>query len=305
MNNAILEFFYILTGLVAVSTGIYALKDKEHKKGIGTGIFWIIFGIIFIGGKHIPDYIVGGLLLFMGVLTFLKKVGSGSQQVAPESYRKAQSDRIGNIIFVPALTIGVIAFATAQFTKLGGLIGLGLGAISALVLTLILTKDHPKHAASEGSRMLQILGATAILPQLLAALGALFAMAGVGEVISSLMGGIVPEGSRLAGVVVYCVAMALFTIIMGNAFAAFAVITAGIGVPFVFAQGADPAIAGVLGLTAGYCGTLLTPMGANFNVVPAAIMEMKNKNGVILAQLPVAGLMLVIHIVLMYSWAFK
>ncbi|MCS5420599.1 DUF979 domain-containing protein [Psychrilyobacter sp. S5] len=88
------------------------------------------------------------------------------------------------------------------------------------------------------------------------------------------------------------------------AFAAFAVITAGIGIPFVFSQGVDPAIAGALGLTAGYCGTLLTPMAANFNIVPAAIMDMKNKNGVILAQAPVAIAMLGIHIVLMYFWAF-
>jgi len=104
--------------------------------------------------------------------------------------------------------------------------------------------------------------------------------------------------------VVYCLGMAIFTMIMGNAFAAFAVITAGIGIPFVFSQGANPAIAGILGLTAGYCGTLLTPMGANFNIVPAAIMEMENKNGVILAQIPVAGAMLLVHILLMYFWAF-
>jgi uncharacterized membrane protein len=91
---------------------------------------------------------------------------------------------------------------------------------------------------------------------------------------------------------------------MGNAFAAFAVITAGIGIPFVFSQGANPAIAGILGLTAGYCGTLLTPMAANFNIVPAAIMDMKNKNGVIAAQAPLAIIMLIVHIVLMYFWAF-
>ncbi len=304
MKNMILEIMYILTGLVAISTGFYALLDKQHTKKAGTAVFWIIFGVVFIGGKFIPDYIVGGLLLVMGVLTAMRRVGAGSQSVSSEEYRRKQSEGIGNLIFLPALTIGVVAFATAQFTSLGGLVGLGLGALVSLVLTLVITREEPKYVGYEGSRMLQQIGATAILPQLLAALGALFAMAGVGEVISQVMGGIVPEGSRFAGVAVYCIAMAVFTIIMGNAFAAFAVITAGIGIPFVFSQGANPAIAGILGLTAGYCGTLLTPMAANFNVVPAAIMEMENKNGVILAQLPVSMAMLAIHIGLMYFWAF-
>lgn len=304
MTGIILEILYVLTGLVAIFTGVYALKDKEHKSGAGTFAFWGIFGIIFIFGKYIPSHIVGMLLLIMGGLTAIKKVGFGSQKNSTEEYRKAQSNKIGNIIFLPAIAIGVIAFGTAQFTSLGGLVGLGFGAVAALIMTMIITKEDPKYVSYDSSRMLQQIGATAILPQLLAALGALFAKAGVGEVIAQMMGAIVPEGNILIGVTVYCVAMALFTIIMGNAFAAFAVITAGVGIPFVFSQGANPAIAGVLGLTAGYCGTLLTPMGANFNIVPAAIMEMKNKYGVIKAQAPVALVMLVLHIVLMYMWAF-
>jgi uncharacterized membrane protein len=93
---------------------------------------------------------------------------------------------------------------------------------------------------------------------------------------------------------------------MGNAFAAFAVITAGIGVPFLLTQGGDPVIVAALGLTAGFCGTLLTPMAANFNIVPTAILEIKDKkNGVIKYQAPIAIVMLVIHIVLMYNWAFS
>ena len=39
----------------------------------------------------------------------------------------------------------------------------------------------------------------------------------------------------------------------------------GIGVPFVFSLGADPIVAGALAMTAGCCGTLLTPMATNFN----------------------------------------
>ena len=98
--------------------------------------------------------------------------------------------------------------------------------------------------------------------------------------------------------------MAVFTMIMGNAFAAFSVITVGIGLPFVFAQGANVAIAGALALTAGYCGTLLTPMAANFNVMPAALLETKDKNVVMKCQSLFAIILLVIHIALMYFLAF-
>ena len=49
----------------------------------------------------------------------------------------------------------------------------------------------------------------------------------------------------------------------------------------------------------------MTPMAANFNIVPTAILEMKDKkNGIIKYQMPVAIVMLGIHIVLMYFWAF-
>jgi uncharacterized membrane protein len=304
MKGMILEAMYILTGVIAICTGVYALTDSEHKTKLGTGLFWILFGIIFIGGKNIPSSVVGWILFFMGGLAAFKQVGYGSQKSSSEEYREEKSNKIGNKIFFPAVSIGLIAFAIAQFTKLGGLVGLGIGSVASLVFTMVVTKENPKYIGYDGSRMLQEIGSTTILPQLLAALGAVFALAGVGKVISDIMGGIIPEGNILAGVTVYCLAMAIFTMIMGNAFAAFAVITAGIGVPFVFAHGANPAIAGVLGLTAGYCGTLMTPMGANFNIVPAAIMDMKNKNGVILAQIPVALLLLVFHIVLMYFWAF-
>ena len=73
----------------------------------------------------------------------------------------------------------------------------------------------------------------------------------------------------------------------------------------VIAQGADPVVVGALGLTAGYCGTLMTPMAANFNILPAALLETKNKYIVILSQLPVALVMLAVHIVLMYTLAFR
>lgn len=152
--------------------------------------------------------------------------------------------------------------------------------------------------------MIQQVGTTSILPQLLAALGTIFVAAGVGDIVAELVGRIFPAGNILLGVTAYVLGMMLFTMIMGNAFAAFTVITAGIGVPFVFALGADPVIAGALAMTAGYSGTLLTPMAGNFNILPVALLEMDDEYGVIKAQLPIALIMAVVHILLMYFWAF-
>ena len=171
-------------------------------------------------------------------------------------------------------------------------------------LFLLITKSSPKSLLAENNRMVQQVSTSGIVPQLLGALGAIFTVAGVGDLMSHLISGFVPSGSRLMGVVAYVLGMVLFSMIMGNAFAAFTVITAGIGVPFVFSLGADPIVAGALAMTAGCCGTLLTPMAANFNTLPVALLDMKDPNGVIKAQVGVAIVMIIIHVFLMYFLAF-
>ena len=93
--------------------------------------------------------------------------------------------------------------------------------------------------------------------------------------------------------------MMLFAMIMGNAFAAITVMTVGIGAPFVLAYGADPAVIGILALTCGYCGTLCTPMAANFNIVPVAMLDMKDRMGVVKKQVLPALVMIVVQIVYM------
>lgn len=305
MKGILLELIYVCAGLIAIMTAVYALRDPEHPSPKGTALFWGLLGIVFIVGKYIPAELVGLILIAMGCMTAMKKVKFGSQVNAPEQEREESAQKIGNKIFIPALTIGVVAFIFGSGIKsLGGLVGLGAGAVLATIIALAMTKTESKYVGYDGSRLLQQVGSASILPQLLAALGSLFAAAGVGEVIATGIGGIIPEGNILAAVIAYCLGMAIFTIIMGNAFAAFAVITAGIGMPLVIAQGANPAVAGIIALTAGYCGTLMTPMAANFNIVPAAILETENKNRVILSQAPFAIVLWTVHVVLMYTLAF-
>ncbi|WDV45065.1 DUF979 domain-containing protein [Clostridiaceae bacterium M8S5] len=305
MKKILLETIYVLTGMVAILTAIYAFKDDKHPSRIGTGLFWGLVGIIFIFGKLIPGYITGGMIVFMGCLTAMKKVTFGSMSNASEKDRENCAIKHKNKLFIPALTIGIVAFIFGQFIKsLGGIIGLGVGALLALLIAATMTRTKPSKVCYDGSRLLQRVGAASILPQLLTALGALFTAAGVGDVISGGISNVIGSPSKLVGVIAYCLGMALFTMIMGNAFAAFSVMTVGIGMPFVIAQGANPAIACILALTAGYCGTLITPMAANFNIVPGAVLETKNKYRVIIAQLPYALVLWVIHVILMYTLAF-
>ncbi|KRN56913.1 DUF979 domain-containing protein [Carnobacterium divergens] len=302
--NNLLEFFYILIGLLLMTTAARVFMDKTHPTRMGTSLFWMLLGIVFAFGNFIPFMIDGIIILVMGVLTLFKQVQIGKLAELNEAESEAASKRIGAWIFLPCILLAALAVGIAQLTPLGGQVGIGLASIGSLLVVIFITKAKPKTVLDDSDRMIQQVGTTGILPQLLAALGVIFTQAGVGTVISNGISTVVPEGNRLAGVIAYCLGMVIFTMIMGNGFAAFTVITAGIGVPFVMMQGADPVVAGALAMTAGFCGTLLTPMAANFNALPAALLEMKDTNGVIRAQAPLAILMILIHIVLMYFWAF-
>lgn len=304
ISNILLEIFYIMLGLFFILTMMFTLKDKNHKTRYGTSLFWGILGIIFILGEVIPSVITGSLIVVIGALAAFNQINIGTLKDLDTTFASLKSKEIGVKIFIPSLIIALVALIIAQFTEISGVAAVGIASIVALITTFILTKAKPSEFLEDSNRMFQAVGSTAILPQLLAALGALFTAAGVGEIISNIISGVIPQGNILLGVTAYCVGMALFTAIMGNAFAAFSVITVGIGVPFVFAQGGDPIIASALAMTAGFCGTLMTPMAANFNILPVALLETKDNNAVIKYQAPFAIILLAIHIALMYFLAF-
>lgn len=309
------EFFYVLCGLVCFLTAYRARKNEQSK--VGTMLFWALTGVIFMLGKVLPPVAVGGMLVVMGCLTVTKQVKFGKFEESTPEFRKAASERIGTKIFAPAVAVGLIALilsfvkydvvkdGVATPTALNGAIMTGVACVIALILAFVICKPKISDTKEDTSRLLMQVGAACLLPQLLGALGSVFSEAGVGDVISGMISSVVPQGNIVIGVIVYVFGMVIFTMIMGNAFAAFTVITAGIGVPFVISQGGNPAIIGALGMTAGYCGTLMTPMAANFNIVPCAVLETKDpKWSVIKAQLPMALMMIVVHIILMLVLGF-
>ena len=304
LSNTLLQIFYMMIGLYMGVTMVFTLKDKNHKTRIGTAVFWGILSAIFMFGDYIPSSILGLLVVVIALLSATKQINIGTLKQLDETFANLKAEKLGLKIFIPSLSIAIIAMLIASFTSFPGTVAIGISATVTLVITFIITKAKPKEFLEDSNRMYQSMGSFTILPQLLASLGVLFTAAGVGDKISSIISSVIPSGNILVGVIAYCVDMAIFTAIMGNAFAAFSVITVGVGLPFVFAQGGDPVVCSVLALTAGYCGTLLTPMAANFNILPAALLELKDKNAVIKAQAPIAIILLVTHIFLMYTLGF-
>ena len=304
LSNTLLQIFYMMLGLYMGLTMVFTLKDKNHKTRIGTSLFWGILSVVFMFGDYIPSQIVGALVIVIAVLSATKQINIGTLKQLDETFATLKAEKLGLKIFIPSLSIAIIAMLIASFTDFSGTVAIGISSTLTLVLTFVITKAKPKEFLEDSNRMYQSMGSFVILPQLLASLGVLFTAAGVGDKISAIISGVIPTGNVLVGVIAYCVGIAVFTAIMGNAFAAFSVITVGVGLPFVFAQGGDPVVCSVLALTAGYCGTLLTPMAANFNILPAALLELKDKNAVIKAQAPIAIILLVTHIFLMYTLGF-
>ena len=305
LSTIVAEIFYCVIGALFALNGVKALKDTGLKTRIPTAAFWFIVAFTFVAGPYIPKWITGACVVAMACLTASRKVKQSASNVPSAEETRRNADKHGFKVFIPAVTLALTAVLVATFWKaLGANNAIGVSALVALIVALCLFKAKPATALADGTRLLDNVGPVGLLPQVLSALGALFTAAGVGDVIATGVGMVVPEGNKLAAVAVYCIAMAVFTMIMGNGFAAFSVITVGIGIPFVIAQGADPVVVGALGLTAGYCGTLMTPMAANFNIMPAALLETKSKYAIIFSQLPVAIVMLAIHIVLMYVLAF-
>ena len=318
-----LEWVYIVAGLTFAAFAVLSVRDAENPKRLRNAAFWGLLAVSFFAGSYLGDLGNGVLVIGLVLLAGIGGLGQGKPATTTPEERLASAERRGNWLFGPALIIPVTALlGTLVLVKLqfGGtplidakdptLVALALGVVLALAAGMAWLKPPPLAPLQEGRRLMDAVGWAGILPQMLASLGAVFALAGVGEVIGGLMSDYVPLDTRFLAVTAYCVGMALFTIIMGNAFAAFPVMTAAIGLPFVVRQfGGDPAITCAIGMLAGFCGTLCTPMAANFNVVPANLLELPDRNsalnGVIRAQIPTAVPLLVANILLMYFLAFR
>ncbi len=299
-----LDIIYFITGLLLVVFATMTWLDKQQSHRVGTTLFWLVYGISFMFGSYLPSLVTGLMVVVLTLLAATGQLGKGFYRPREEQAKRDDAQRLGNRLFAPALIIPIVTFAWAKLFG-NALVGLGISSIMAWMVALLMTRGRVSDSLQEGRRQIDAIGWTVILSQFLAALGYLFGKADVGAAVSDIVSSLVSVDSKLGTVIAYCLGMALFTAVMGNAFAAFAVITAGVGLPMVIlGHGGDAAVVGVLGMLSGYCGTLVTPMAANFNVVPAALLELEDKYQVVKVQVIPAFVVLVANIILMYTLAF-
>jgi uncharacterized membrane protein len=312
------EFVYILMGLMMAGIAIVNLRDRSSPKRFNNAAFWGLYAVTFIAGPHLPNFVNGSIVIAMVAIMAIGKLRGAPPESATREEREASARRFGNWLFVPALTIpGVALLGTFGFKyltihgaplidpKQSTLIALGAATVVALIVGMVLIRPPITAPISEARRLMDAVSWAAVLPQMLAALGTMFVLSGIGPIVAGLVDRWIPLNTPFSAVLAYAVGMALFTAIMGNAFAAFPVMTAGIGLPLIVHRfGGDVVIMAAVGMLSGYTGTLITPMAANFNIVPAALLELPDQNGVIKVQVPTAFFLLAANITIMYLFVY-
>lgn len=314
-----LDLLFDLAGIVLAITALMTLTDRSHPKRFSTAFFWGLYALVFLVGHLLPPEWVGAGVVVMALIAGFGGVGAGKQVPPSAAEYLASAKRLGHKLFVPALAIPLLTMAgtlSAKHLFVGGvplldpknatLMSLGLACIVALGLACWLTRETPMQGVRESRRLIDALGWALVLPQMLGMLGLVFSDAGVGKAVAHVTTSYINMDLRFLAVTVYVVGMALFTIIMGNGFAAFPVMTGGVGVPIlVGVYHGDPAVMAAIGMLSGYCGTLMTPMAANFNIVPAALLELPDKNAVIRVQVPTALTLLTVNVFLLNFLMFR
>lgn len=324
------QYLFWLAGIILLVVAVMSWRDKENPRRLMTGLFWALYGLVFFVGNWAVDLlgarslhiVIGAMVVVMALIAGLGGVKLGSYHQRSETQKQESAKRLGNKLFLPALAIpvvtvvGVLAFnnipglqeglfGPGNHSTLVTLFSMMVGCVVGWLIALKLTHEGPAQSMQEARRLLDAIGWAFILPQILATLGLLFTSAGVGTAISHLTETYLAVDNRFIAVATYAIGMALLTMVMGNAFAAFPIVTAGIGIPILVLQHhGNPAVMAAIGMFSGYCGTLMTPMAANFNIVPAALLELPDRNAVIKAQVPTGVLLLIANIFLLYFLMF-
>jgi uncharacterized membrane protein len=313
------ESVYILLGLVSAGVAVVSGRDRSNPRRVNNAVFWGVYAVTFIVGPYLPDVVNGTLVILMALVAGIGKLGPIPPESNSREDREASARRWGNRLFVPALAIPVVTIVGATFLKavpVGSttlidpkdmtVIWLGIATVVALAIGVAMLRPRLSTPMVEARRLWDSVGWAAVLPQILAALGAVFASAGIGKIVATLADRYLSLNTPLSAVVAYAVGMALLTALMGNAFAAFPVMTAGIALPLIVQHfGGNVVVVTAVGMLSGFCGTLTTPMAANFNIVPARLLELPDDNAVIRAQIPTALALLAANIVIMYFFAYR
>ena len=289
---------YALAGLFLAGVAAMVLADRSNPRRFPSALFWGLLSVAFLAGDALPSELLGAVVILLAVIAGCGGLRAGERPPVDPVHLSERAAALGHLLLLPVLLVSVLTLCIvlgAPYARIAGMklvspvqttvVALGISCAVAWAVALRVTRASPREALDGGRGLLESVGWAALLPLLLAVLGVIFSRAGVGVVLSDLLTSGFPLDSRTVALAVYAAGMALLTMVMGNAFAAFPVMAIGIGLPvLVERHGADPAPLAALGMLAGYCGTLLTPMAANFNIVPVALLELRDQHAVIRAQ---------------------
>ncbi len=299
----LLNIFYVPIGFLMLFIAYKSFITIEDERKFETSSFWGFLGILFVFGDYIAPNVVGLMLVLMSLFTGLKRITIAKYLEPDAEFSEIHAKRLRNKIFLPSLVLVIASVSIGSYlfdVVDAPYFAVGAGSFIALLVAFIITKPKLSLVINDSAKLLQQIGSVSILPQLLVTVAVLFVQLGASEIFIKY----ISINNKFIGVVIYCISMAIFSYIVGNIFVAFTVVTICIGGPVVISQGGDPAIIGAIGFTAGYCGILMTPMAGNINVVPVALMDMKDDQAVIKTQTPIAIILLILHILAMYFFGF-
>jgi uncharacterized membrane protein len=316
MSLSLEPAYWLLAALLLSVSVLCALKNQWLRAA-----FWLTLSVLFGVAPILPSVWIGGLVLLASGLAFAANSErlSEADSKAQEAQAAEHSLRWGALLLRPALALpvltvlltlalrdlqvrGVLTFNASDTP----LYGLSLAALGVLLLACGLMRVLPNRALMHGARTLNQIGWPVILPMLLAILGAVYAKSGVGDALAAHLTGVFPTDNRYACLLLFGLAMPLLAMLLGNAFAAFPVVMAAVGIPLVVRlHHGDPLVLSAIGMLCGYCGTLMTPLAANFNLVPAVLLELEDRNAVIRAQLPTALWLLAANLGLLVVLVFR
>ena len=128
LSTKVMEIIYFIIGLLCIYCGVKNLKDKENPEPMGTFIFWAVLGVVLALGRWLPSLVSGILVVVMCIPAILKKVKKGAVSAATKAETEATYEKIGMKIFVPTLSIGMLAVICA----ITGM-GIGLSVCAAII----------------------------------------------------------------------------------------------------------------------------------------------------------------------------
>lgn len=308
-----LELAFALIGALMLLAAQQAWQLAGDTPSKCRALFWSLWALILIGGSYWRIDLLGAMVIAAALLSVPAFKANTSRAEAAEAAESLSRVSLSARLLHPALLLPLcvmVFFLTLKLwppavldQKLSPLVALQYAAISVLMFACIYLRFDVRKAVQGGASMTHQLGWPIVLPLMLAVLGAVFVKAGVGDALSSLLSRFIPNQNAYVCLLAYVAMMVLLTLLLGNAFAAFPVAFSAIGMPWVVKlHGGDPVALASIGMLCGYCGTLMTPMAANFNTVPAVLMNIEPRRLVIYAQIPSALAILTLNTLLL-MWA--